>query len=70
MKRLWFWLQKKRRMERRDCGGCCLLCKYYGQSSNYGEFLKSLGGLREVVSYVSALFIPAFSGLLDDDPAI
>jgi hypothetical protein len=38
MKRLWFWFQKKRRMERRDCGGCCLLCKYYRQCSNDGEF--------------------------------
>lgn len=38
MKRFWFWLQRKRRMKKRDCGDCCLNCKFFGQCWVDGEF--------------------------------
>ena len=38
MKRIWFWLQKKKRIEKRACGKCCLNCKYYRQCRMDGTF--------------------------------
>ena len=26
--RVIYWLRKKKRIEKRDCGMCCVICKY------------------------------------------
>ena len=31
MKRFFYWLRKKKRIEKKSCGQCCLICKYYDE---------------------------------------
>lgn len=38
MRRLLFWLQRKKRKEKRQCAHCCLLCSYYKDCIGDGEF--------------------------------
>ena len=38
MRRVIYWLRKKKRLEKRDCGKCCVTCKYYKQCITDGEF--------------------------------
>ena len=38
MKRLIFWIQKKKRIEKRSCSQCCLGCPYFNECLKDGEF--------------------------------
>lgn len=33
MKRIIYWLQRKRRIKEKRCGQCCLTCPYYSECS-------------------------------------
>lgn len=37
MGRFIFWLKRKKRMEKKKCGQCCLMCPYYRECRNDGE---------------------------------
>ena len=47
--RIWFWLQKKKRIEKRTCGRCCLNCKFYNAWDDYMIY----GGLPQIVGFQS-----------------
>lgn len=34
---LFFLLKRKKRMEKKKCGQCCLMCPYYRECRNDGE---------------------------------
>ena len=38
MGRIWFWLQRKKRIEKRACGQCCLNCRFYKKCRIDGKF--------------------------------
>lgn len=37
MGRVIFWLKRKKRMEKKKCGHCCLMCPFYLECRNDGE---------------------------------
>jgi len=37
MKKIIYWLKKYRRLEKRRCGGCCLICRYYKECVKDGD---------------------------------
>lgn len=37
MDRLIFWLKRKKRIEKKKCGQCCLKCPYYWECRADGE---------------------------------
>ena len=38
LRRFIYWLQRKKRIEKKHCGRCCLNCRYYHECREDGVF--------------------------------